>query len=354
MFPNAVLMSDVIAGLKALPPRSVDILIADPPYNVGKDFGGCKDRMALDAYVRWCMEWIDEGVRVLKPTGTFYIYGFSEILAHLLVNATAEFNRWLVWHYTNKNAANATYWQRSHEAILVLAHQQPTFNVDLVREPYTDDFLKNTAGRKRSATPGRFSDGLTETVYVAHAGGALPRDVLKHPTLAGSAGSTERARWCEDCDTLVIGLEEKRTHAGHSLVDHPTQKPIALTRRLIAAAKNVGGETNVAVLFAGSGAECIAAQEEGCNFIGFDIEPKYVRMANAWIGRADSTQVILAAAEATAPTVAPTVAEPTIPVADPNRRQGGGKPIAFPDDGIGRRHQHHEEFRSDRFDRWAA
>ena len=279
---NSVIKTDVVTGLKKLPDRSIDIIISDPPYNIGKDFGICKDKMVMDEYIAWCNDWIVEGMRVLKPTGTFYIYGFSEILAYLLVHSKADFKRWLVWHYTNKNSVKSTFWQRSHESILVLSHQDPHFNVDAARERYTKAY-KRQVGKTRKGTLGRF--GNTETLYGGHPGGAQGRDVIKHPALAGGAGAKERVAWCETCSMLLVGSREKAAHKGHELTEHETQKPLGLTRRLIATAKNPEGVTNAVVLFSGTGAESVALEQEGCNFVAFDINDTYVKMGNAWIER---------------------------------------------------------------------
>ena len=162
--------------------------------------------------------------------------------------------RWLVWHYTNKVTPSLNFWQRSHESILCCTKGSPVFNRDDVREPYTDNFLKNAAGKKRKATVGRFSNGETETTYTAHENGALPRDVIKVSALAGGAGKKER-------------------------VDHPTQKPIELCRKLLKASKN-NGQTLLVVPFAGSGSECVAAVHENVTFIGFEINPDYVKLCN--------------------------------------------------------------------------
>lgn len=296
---------DAVEGLLSLPPGSSDVIIADPPYNIGKDFGTSQDSMPMQEYLDWSARWIQAAMQALSPRGTLYVYGFSEILARILVAADPAHCRWLVWHYTNKNAANAKAWQRSHESILAISHtDRPIFNVDLVREPYTETFLKNAAGRKRAGTAGRFSRHGAETTYNAHAGGALPRDVLRHPALAGGAGANERVAWCRTCDTLLIG-KQRREHRGHDLIEHPTQKPIALTRRLIAAAKPMDGEpesqasrsaktdgtpehdhgkhARIVIPFSGSGAESVAAILEGCQPIAFDLNPEYVRMGNAWV-----------------------------------------------------------------------
>lgn len=288
LFNNEVKKEDVIKGLKKIPNSSVDVIVCDPPYNIGKEFGECKDQMPLEDYVKWCSEWMDECLRILKPTGSFYVYGFSEVLAYLFVASKAEFKRWLVWHYTNKNSATAHFWQRSHESIILMGHQKPLFNEDDVREPYTENFLSNSAGKKRTGTIGRFNKEAKETIYNAHENGALPRDVLKQSALAGGAGSKERAYWCDTCSKTLIGSKEKKEHLGHEIINHPTQKPLELSRRLIKAAKNPGYVNNVVVPFAGSGAELVAAKLEGCNVVGFEIDDKFVKLGNEWLGRIDS------------------------------------------------------------------
>ena len=109
-------LGDAIAWLKTVKSESVDLVFADPPYNIKKaewdDFG------SMHAYVAWSRDWITEAARVLKPTGTMYICGFSEILADVKVAAAHYFQgcRWLVWHYKNK-ANLGKDWGRSHESI---------------------------------------------------------------------------------------------------------------------------------------------------------------------------------------------------------------------------------------------
>lgn len=133
---------DVLDGLKSIIDESADIVLIDPPYNIGKDFGNNKDNLKLNEYIEWSKLWMNEAIRILKPTGSIYIYGFSEILAHLSVNLNLD-KKWLIWHYTNKTVP--TYksgWQRSHESIIWAYKNNPIFNVDKVRVPYTDTFLK--------------------------------------------------------------------------------------------------------------------------------------------------------------------------------------------------------------------
>lgn len=246
-----ILHQDCIEGMKSLESETADIIICDPPYNIGKDFGNSSDKQTMTEYLEWCDVWIAECVRILKPHGTMYIYGFSETLAYIRTRIDLNV-RWIVWHYTNKVTPSLNFWQRTHESILCCYKNKPVFNKDDVREPYTDAYVKNSAGKVRKSTKGRFSNGEQETVYKAHENGALPRDVIKVPALAGGAGKKER-------------------------VDHPTQKPLALCEKLIKASKN-GDDTLLVVPFAGSGSECVAAKIENINFIGYEINEEYIEL----------------------------------------------------------------------------
>jgi len=277
---NKIILGDAVSELKKLPDESCDAVIIDPPYNIGKDFGNNLDKRELSEYVSWCKEWINECIRVMKPTGTMFIYGFSEILAYLSVEIPIN-KRWLIWHYTNKNVASLNFWQRSHEAIICAWKDKPIFNRDEIREPYTEGFLNGAAGKVRKGTLGRFSGSGLETVYKAHEGGALPRDVIKIPALAGGAGMIERWFLCKTCDS-VCEPRQLKNHDGHEIMKHPTQKPFELSRKLI---KSAMPKKNGVVLvpFVGTGSECAAAKELGQSYIGFEINPDYVRLAEKMI-----------------------------------------------------------------------
>ena len=247
-----VLQGDCLQLLPTLEDNSAQIIIADPPYNIGKDFGNDSDKQPMDEYLAWTEQWMAECFRVLKPNGTMFIYGFSEILALILSRVPYHIHRrWIIWHYTNKNVASLHFWQRSHESILVLWKEDKVFHRDDVREAYTEGFLNGAAGKERAATKGRFSKGDKTTTYAAHPNGALPRDVIKIPALAGGAGVKER-------------------------VNHPTQKPLALCEKLLRSCKQDDGF--VLIPFAGSGSECVAAQRLGLSFVGMELNEEYVAL----------------------------------------------------------------------------
>ena len=80
--PNGYLWKgDSIKWMKSLADESVDMIFADPPYNIKKaDWDSFENQ---EEYIKWSMMWIEESARILKPTGTLFICGFSEILADL-------------------------------------------------------------------------------------------------------------------------------------------------------------------------------------------------------------------------------------------------------------------------------
>ena len=277
---NAIKNLDVIQFLRSFDKDNVfDLIIIDPPYNIGKDFGNNADNMPIAEYVAWSITYLDECLRLIKPSAPIYLYGFPEILSHIAVKHPIENQRWLVWHYTNKTVPTSKFWQRSYENILCLwKGNKPKLNIDDIREQYTDGFLKNAAGKTRNSRYCRYSHGDSKTIYQAHDKGALPRDVIKIPALSGGAGASERIAYCKKCDEIVLG-KERHNHNKDHLVLHPTQKPIELTKKLIMGSM----PTNILIPFAGSGSECYLAKKMNIDFYATDINSEYVKLANKWL-----------------------------------------------------------------------
>jgi site-specific DNA-methyltransferase (adenine-specific) len=276
---NKFHLIDVVEGLKKIESNSVDIVLSDPPYNIGKDFGLCKDNLELNTYLQWCDEWINESIRILKPSGSLFIYGFSEILAHLSVRINLD-KRWLIWHYTNKTVPSYNGWQRSHESILYCWKEKPVFNRDEIRIPYTETFLKNSAGKTRKKSNTARFGGKEETTYTAHENGALPRDVFTDvSTLAGGAG---KERYFLYDGEVYPGTEIKNFDIEKCL-KHPTQKPSKLTQKLLLSAKTDG--CKVVIPFGGSGSEGVVSKKLGLDFIGFEINEDYLKLANGAVNK---------------------------------------------------------------------
>ena len=282
-----VIIGDVLAVLPTLPEdMRFDVVIADPPYNIGKDFGNNQDAMPIDDYVKWTQQWLSQCFNRLSEGGLIYVYGLPEILAHIAVQYPITEQRWLAWHYTNKTVPSSSFWQRSHESILCLwqpGARRPTLEIDQIREPYTASYLK-CAGRVRRETFCRYSSKGRRTIYNAHEKGALPRDVIKVPALAGGAGRSERWFICRTCEQNLYPPAALPAHRGrgHDILKHPTQKPMELTKRLILSRIN-GDGGRVLVPFVGSGSECVVAQALGVDFLGIEINPEYARFAREWL-----------------------------------------------------------------------
>jgi site-specific DNA-methyltransferase (adenine-specific) len=243
-------IGDAVAWLHSLPGESVDLIFADPPYNIKKAEWDTFE--SQQEYVNWSLKWIEQAARVLKPTGTLYICGFSEILADLKLPASRFFRgcRWLVWHYKNKANLGAD-WGRSHESILHFRKNRPfTFNVDEVRIPYGSHTLKYP--EHPQAETSQYGKGRSDKdrMWQPHPDGAKPRDVIEIPTTCN-------------------GMHEK--------TPHPTQKPEELLRKIILASSNPGDL--VVDPFLGSGTTVVAAEQLKRKWKGCDINLEYCRWA---------------------------------------------------------------------------
>ena len=140
---NGLLFTDdSLEWLKTIQDNTIDLIFADPPYNIRKaDWDKFESQ---EAYIQWSMQWIAQAARILKPSGSLYICGFSETLADLKHPAMKYFSgcKWLIWHYRNK-ANLGKDWGRSHESIIHLRKtKQFGLNIDAVRVPYGEHTLK--------------------------------------------------------------------------------------------------------------------------------------------------------------------------------------------------------------------
>jgi len=244
---GTLFQGDSPSWLGTLQPESVDLIFADPPYNVNK--AEWDNFESQQHYIAWSVGWIQEAARVLKPEGSLYVCGYSEVLADLKHPASRFFKscRWIVWHYKNKaNLGND--WGRSHESII---HFRKTgsvrLNVDDIRIPYGAHTLKYPAHPQ--AATSQFGDGGARDHWTPHPLGAKPKDVLDIPTTCN-------------------GMGEK--------TPHPTQKPEELVRKFVLASSNEGD--TVLDPFSGSGTTLVAAEQLGRRWLGCDPNSTY----NAW------------------------------------------------------------------------
>ncbi len=99
-----MITGDALEKLKGIDSKSVDLVIADPPYNLGKDYGNNHDLRGFDEYLRFSESWLKEAHRLLRNEGTIYVFmgvRFISYLYHILDQKLGMFfNSWITWHYT--------------------------------------------------------------------------------------------------------------------------------------------------------------------------------------------------------------------------------------------------------------
>ena len=81
---SLAILGDSLSVLKSIRDKSIDLVFADAPYNIGKDFGNNSDKWdSVQSYIDWCKEWIDECIRILKDTGTMYFMTATQHMPYL-------------------------------------------------------------------------------------------------------------------------------------------------------------------------------------------------------------------------------------------------------------------------------
>ena len=234
-------MLDVLRSLPREP--SFDCVIADPPYN-----HGIWMRKPVDEYAAWCEEWLRECMARLRSGGLLYCYGWPEYLAHVAVRFRPDRQRWLIWHKSPCfTSFNSKFFQRTCEAILMLWHSNtlPKLYVDQIRVPHVARIERNGTERNRTV---RASGKSTRALFIHHTlMGRLPKD--------------------------IISFSPRNNDA------HPSTKPLKLTKYLLRAVLRDDEPGDVLIPFAGSGSECRVAQSMGHNYLGIELDEKWVRLA---------------------------------------------------------------------------
>jgi site-specific DNA-methyltransferase (adenine-specific) len=229
---------------------TVQLLFADPPYNIGKADWDRFDTEA--AYLEWVVEWVRKAGPLLSEAGSLFVMGFSEGLAEIKHRLARECEwydslRWLVWSYRNKPLMSDRGFARSHESVLWLRKSDTyTFHMDRVRVPYNDHTEAYPVREQGQTSLFGSEDGYTWDPDVE---GAKPRDVIDVPTVNNA--SSERT-------------------------DHPTQKPEELLRKLVWATTD--HEDRVLDPFGGSGTTYAVCEQLGRRWVGTEPNPDYREM----------------------------------------------------------------------------
>ena len=238
---HQIYFGDAIEGLNMIEDNSIDLIFADPPYNIGKDFDGVKDKWATDEdYLNWCYVWLDLCIKKLKHNGSFYVMTSTQFMPYFdlfLRNKLTILSR-LIWSYDSSGVQAKKYFGSMYEPILycVKVKDNYTFNAEEI-------LVEAKTGSQRKLIDYRKNP-------------PQPYNTKKIP---GNVWDFARVRYRMD-----------------EYEDHPTQKPIALLDRIIKASSNKGDI--VLDPFSGSFTTGFMAKQLKRNFIGIELQEKYIKI----------------------------------------------------------------------------
>ena len=246
---HVILQGDCLTHLPTLPSDSVDLVITDPPFNIGKKYNTYKDNMSHDEYIKWCYKWLLECVRVMKPGASLYLFNYAENNAYMVpfLDKHLKFKRWLTWHYNNNMGGPQKNYIRSQTSILFYCKGEEvnTWNNDDICVPYSHH---NKSQNKKMLLKGRK--------------GRKPYDVQFRELIRHSEGRS----------------------------DHPCQIPIDLLEMLIKASSNKGD--TILDPFGGSLSTAVAAKRLGRNSINIEVDQHYCNVGQERLNNTSPTATL--------------------------------------------------------------
>jgi adenine-specific DNA-methyltransferase len=238
---HKIIFGDAIDALKSIPDESIDLIFADPPYNIGKNFNGKIEKWKTEeSYLEWCYEWIDLCIQKLKPNGSFYVMTATQFMPFFdlyIRNKLTILSR-IVWSYDSSGVQAKNFFGSMYEPILFCVKDKSnyTFNTK-------DILVEAKTGAKRKLIDYR------KAVPTAYNTEKVP----------GNVWEFSRVRY---------RMEEYE--------NHPTQKPISLLERIIKASSN---ENDIVMdPFSGTFTTCYVAKELKRKCIGIELQDEYVKI----------------------------------------------------------------------------
>jgi site-specific DNA-methyltransferase (adenine-specific) len=234
---NVVYHGDILEVLRLYPDNSVDLVFADPPYNLGKGYSRYNDGCTKDEYIAWCKAWLDEYIRVLKPSGSLYVLNMPRWAMHLasFLNKKLYFQNWIVWDALSEPRGK-----------LMPAHYSLLF--------YTKH-------------PTNFTFNYGEIGCVDSRKYCLRASCIKKRKLAGD----DEKEPLTDIWSDIHRVKHRRDRDYH-----PCQLPEALMERIVKLSTKPGDVVLDALC--GVGTTLIAAAKLGRRYIGVDIDAEYVEI----------------------------------------------------------------------------
>jgi site-specific DNA-methyltransferase (adenine-specific) len=228
---------------------SIDLIFADPPYNIGKDFNGRKDKWESDKdYLQWSYQWLDLCIDKLKANGSFYVMTSTQNMPYFdiyLRQRLAILSR-IIWYYDSSSVQAKRYYGSLYEPILFCVKDKNNYTFNS-----KDVLVETKTGAVRKLVDYR------KTIPKVYNSKKVPGNVWEIPRVRYRMNEYE---------------------------NHPTQKPEALLERIIKASSNEGDI--VLDPFAGTFTTAFVAMELKRKSIGIEIEEEYVKIGLRRLGLA--------------------------------------------------------------------
>lgn len=245
-----IYLADCLIALNDIKDESVDLVFADPPYNIGKQFSNFHDSWTSDKdYAEWCYQWLELCIKKLKPSGSLYVMTSTQAMPYLdlwLREKMTVLSR-IIWHYDSSGVQAKKYYGSLFEPVLFAVKNQKsyTFNAsDIEVEAKTGATRKLIDYRKEVPTP------------------------YKTTKIPGNAWYFSRVRYRMD-----------------EYEEHPSQKPEALLERVIKASSNIGDV--VLDPFGGTFSTSAVAQRLGRKSISIEFQEEYFKIGLRRLGIAN-------------------------------------------------------------------
>ena len=248
---NTVIQGDALEVLKKYPSDSVDLVFADPPYNLDKAYNVYNDEKDRQAYLNWCNSWLDEYIRILKPTGSLYVLNLPRWAMYhaAYLNKRLCFQNWIVWDALSEPRGKL---MPAHYALLFYTKHptQFTFNYEEIGKIDARVYcLRSSCVRRRKAKGEDLKEPLTDIWWDIHR--------LKH--------------------------RRDRDY-------HPCQLPDALLERIIRLSTKPGDIVLDAL--AGTGTTAVVAASLARRYVAIDIDEAYVRIIREKIAQVRATGTV--------------------------------------------------------------
>ena len=246
---HCAILGNSLEIMKKMKDKKIQLIFADPPYNIGKTFGETKENWSKSEYVDWCKQWIDESMRILKDDGVLCFMSATQFMPYLDCYVDSKYSIFsrIVWFYDSSGVQPKHNFGSMYEPIIIVSK-----NKNKVKFNKDDAMVEAKTGSIRKLIDYR----------------KTPQQQYNTQRIMGNVWTIPRVRF---------RMKEYETH--------PTQKPEKLLERIIkifTIKKDV-----ILDPFAGTFTTCAVSKNYERRSVGIEIEPEYYKIGLRRVGLAD-------------------------------------------------------------------